>query len=74
VFVRGRNNAVHYKYKVDGVWKPDTANYICLLSSMVASDVVAVARGRHLHVFVVDFDSNLKHLTSDGLERAKDAQ
>jgi hypothetical protein len=73
VFVRGRDNAVYYKYKVDGTWKPDQSNWIRLQVVMSASDVVVVARGTRVHVFVVDFDGKVQYLTSDSIDRVKDA-
>ncbi len=57
-----------YRYKVNGTWKPDGDNQIPLQPILAASDVVAVARGSHVHVFVVDFDGNVQHLTWEGVD------
>ncbi len=65
---RGRNNGVFYRYKVNGTWKPDRDNQIPLQHILVASDMVAVARGSHVNVFVIDFDSNVQYLTWEGID------
>jgi hypothetical protein len=54
---------VYYKYKIGNDWKP---YFIALQSVHAISDVIAVAHGDRVHVFVVDFENRALHLTWTG--------